>query len=207
MGRRTWYTPDIEPDQNGNTGYLTVHYRNPYLTEKDVEDRQRRAYKRRLEEEAIMADPLKRFRHEKKAEIRRCVARLSKDPRYYKFSERQLYQHVTDNYGNQGEPVIISKPKTEAEVQKEKKANRKYRSTTRRERNIERNAEEGNLVLKEFGRDFIEKIKTIRTQRELTQEDLAKMVNRTKNEIRDLENGQLQFDGGLKSKLIWKLGL
>lgn len=206
MGR-IWYTPDIEPDQNGNTGYLTVHYRNPYLTEKDVEDRRRRSYKRQLEEEAIAADPLKRYRYEKKAEIRRRVARLSKDPQYNKMSEKHLYQHVADNYGNQGEPVIITKPKTESEVQKENTANRKYRSTTRRERNLERNAEEGNLVLKEFGRDFVEKIKTIRTQREITQEDLAKMVNRTKNEIRDLENGQLQFDGGLKSKLIWKLGL
>tara|TARA_A100001015_G_scaffold288391_1_gene359186 strand:+ start:2722 stop:3345 length:624 start_codon:yes stop_codon:yes gene_type:complete len=207
MGRNIWYTPDPEPDQDGNTDYLTVHYRNPYLSEKEKETRARRSHKRQIEEEEIMADPIKRYRHEKKSEIRRQAARMRKDPKYFKMSDQQIYKHVSDNFNNQHEPTVLIKTKTEAERQKEKTANRKPRTTTRRERNIERNAEDGNLVLKEFGRDFIEKIKTTRTQRGLTQEELAKMVHRNKNEIRDLENGELQFDGGLKSQLIWKLGL
>jgi DNA-binding XRE family transcriptional regulator len=207
MGRNIWYTPDPEPDQAGNTDYLTVHYHDPYITEKEKETRARRAHKRQNEEEEIMADPVKRYRHEKKQEIRRRAERLRKDPAYNKMTEHQIYRHVADNYGNQNEPTILTKSKSEAERQKEKNAGRKPRTTTRREQAIERNAEAGNLVIKEFGRDFVDKIKATRTQRGVTQEELAKMVHRTKNEIRDLENGELKFDGGLKSQLIWKLGL
>ena len=202
MGRNTWYTVDPE-----DPTFQVVHYRNPYVSEEEREATARRRYRRAIEEAEIMADPLKRYHHERRAEIRRRVAQYSKNPKFYGVSQNELRRYVTAEMGNHDEPQIISKTRRDGDGNPVENKPRRRGGGTGRERRIERNAEAGNLTVKEFGKEFIDKIKTIRTARNLTQEDLAKMVNRTKNEIQALEKGELVFDGGLKSKLIWKLGL
>jgi len=199
---RIWYTEDPEPDVNGETGYQTVHYQNPYLTEKDHEARLRLSHKRQIEEEELRSDPMKRYYTDRKNEIRRRVAQLSKDPKYYGMSQNHLRRYVASNMGNHDEPVIISKHKRERDESSEPR-----RGGGNGSRRLEQNAEDGNLSIKRFDRAFIDRIKSTRVARELSQEDLAKMINRNKNEIRDFENGTLAFDGSLKSVLIWKFGL
>lgn len=203
---RKWYEPDPEPDCNGETGYTRVTYRKP-ITE---EERKLRAARRKREEEDldfIMADPMRKYRHEREQEIRRKVARFSKDPKYYQWSQAQLYAYVRGFMGNEGEPVVWKKAKSEEEIQKEKlKRREQRRATRRRERELERRAEEGDFSVKEFDSEFIARVIKTRNDREMTQKDLAKTVNRPEGVIRDLEAGKLPFDGGLKSLLIWKLG-
>jgi hypothetical protein len=61
--------------------------------------------------------------------------------------------------------------------------------------------------LKNFETAFIKNVVLKRIERELTQEQLAHLVNRPCSEINRFESGQLQFDAALKSQLIWKLNL
>lgn len=202
---KKWYTPDPEPDCNGETGYMRVTYRKP-ITE---EERKLRAARRKQEQEDldfIMADPMRRYQYERDQEIQRKVVRFSKDPKYYQWTQAELYAYVRGFMGNQGEPVVWKKPKSEEEIQKEKLERREQKRSTRRERDLERHAEEGNFVVKEFDSEFIARVIKARNNREMTQKDLAKMVNRPESVIRDLETGKLPFDSGLKVLLMWKLG-
>lgn len=203
---KKWYEPSTEPDCNGETGYTRVTYKRPMT----VEQRKLRAELRKKEQEDldyIMSDPMRRYKYERDMEIDRKVKRFSRDPKFYQWTQAQLYAYVRGFMGNEGEPVIWKKPKSEEEIQKEKLERREQRrATRRREREMERRAEEGDFTMKEFDAEFIARMIKTRNDRKMTQKDLAKVVNRPEGVIRDLEAGKLPFDGGLKSLLIWKLG-
>jgi hypothetical protein len=203
---RKWYTPDPEPDCNNETGYTTVTYSKP-MTEEERVERRKRAAAREEELDIIMSHPMTRFKYEREQKIEQTVKRLMKDPQNSKKTAKQLYQYVRGYLGNEGEPVIFIKPKTSEQILEEKKIFKQKRQNDKREREIERNAEMGIFEIKEFDADFIASITKTRTQRKLSQKDLAMIVNQSERDIRDLEAGNLPFNGGLKSLLIWKLGL
>jgi hypothetical protein len=225
---KKWYTPDPTPDCYGETGYTTVTYRK-LRTPEEIKERRKNAAKREADIDFIMSHPVSRYRYERENHINSTVKRLEKniptmlnkyvldfrspkrksyDPNYSRTTEA-LYHYVRNYIGNEGEPTVLLAIKTADELRKEEadKALHKKRGT-RRERILEQNAEDGVFVApKEFTEDFISKIVKTRNLRNLSQKDLAMLVNRPERDIRDLEAGNMPFDGGLKSLLIWKLGL
>lgn len=230
---KTYYTVDPEPDENGETGFVTVHYKRPTagrvsypsqpdkhgnveykrypdINMREVKAKREKAKKREAELEEIMAHPLSRYRYEKEQKIRCVVKRLQKDPKWYKYSESELYRYVRGYIGNMDEPIVWTKAKTEAELQKEradKMQKRGARRGTRRTQKLEQDAEDGNFTKKVFDQEFIDRVRSIRESRKMTQKDLAMLINKPEGYIRDFELGKLDYDGGLKSILIWKLGI
>lgn len=73
---------------------------------------------------------------------------------------------------------------------------------------IERAAEDGALApLKTFTPEFIRSVVDARLKKELSQEALAMLINRTVGDVSLFERGDLPFDPALKSQLAWKLEL
>lgn len=203
---RAWYVVDPEPDQDGQTGFMVVQYRKP-RTKREILARQRRAEKRESELKAIMSDPVTAYQYERDMEIRRRMRRLEHDPKFGRYSQRELERYVTSYMGNAAEPLILKKLSSSSSAPHGNSANRQALK-------VERNAEEGNLSApKAFTSDFIQRVKSTRQNRTntdgtpMTQKDLAMLVNRHENIIKDFEKGELAFDSALKALLVWKLGL
>lgn len=193
------------------SGWKTVTHRKP---RPELTSEQKRAYEMRKRERAeemalIMSDPVLAWKYKRRQRISGEVMRLSKQQRYHGMSKRDLWRYVESYISRSDEPTIIYGKHNASTALK--------RTGTRREALVERRAEEGNFVKKEFDRDFIQRIQQTRmnrtmtnpdgTERPMTQEDLGQLLSVGTNVIRDFEAGKLPFDGGFKSKLIWKLGL
>lgn len=201
------------------TGWLIATNRRPrpFLTKE--QEHQRRM--RKAEEEAaladIMTDPEKRYKYERSQRIFGEVRRLRRDQRFQGMTPKQLWKYVDGYLGRADEPTIIRKPTTGDVVPTdETSAERSRRNQWSHDAAVERRAEAGNLQQKMFSKEFIDQIKEARARRTvptehgrraMTQEDLGKLVHVNASVIRDFEAGKLLFDGALKSKLIWKLGL
>lgn len=208
---------EVKRGQKAPTGWQVVSYRRPrrLLTE----EQERRRYMRKAEQQSemdeIMADPERHYKYERNLDINGQVQRLQRNPRFYGWSKKQLWRYVDGYMGRAAEPTVLRNPNLDKNEQMSPEEHRPAGS--RRAAAIERRAEEGILEHKEFSPKFIEQIKdtrsrrTVKTEdgveRPMTQEDLAMLVNVNGNVIRDFEAGKLIFDGALKSKLIWKLGL
>ena len=209
---RKWHYPD--PD---NPGFTLFTYRKPE-TNADCEARKRRARRRAQDLEEIMSDPMSKYLYEKKEYEKSLVNRLSREPKYGGYTRSALLMIVRSRMNNDRMPLIINK-KSDKEKDKEqphqhvmKRRDRHGitgdRSTKSRKDldKIERNADEGLFIKKEFSPKFILLVKQTRTTRNFTQKQLAMTVNVTENDIKKLENGELPYDSGLRALLMWKLG-
>lgn len=211
---RKYYSPDPEADENGQTGYTIVSYRRP-RTEREIQTRRRNAEKRALELEEIMADPVTAYRYERDQEIKSRYLRLERDPKFAALGRSAILRYIRSYMGNDGEPMILKNPsmaddrKKKVEVRVAGGRNR----GSRHDREVEQNAEEGNLKTVLFDPAFIERVKSARMNRVdadgkvMTQKELGMLINRTESVIADLEQGLLPYSGGLKALLTWKLGL
>lgn len=72
---------------------------------------------------------------------------------------------------------------------------------------IEKDADEGNLKVKKFESEFIKRVIDARLKKNMKQKDLAALVNRTENDIKNFEKGDLPYNAGMKSFLLIKLNL
>lgn len=201
------------------SGWKTVtHVKpQPHLTPEQERARELRKRERAEEMYAIMSDPVLAWKYKRRQRIAGEVKRLSKQQRYLGMPKRDLWQYVEGYISRSDEPTVIVNPKAAAERAAKEAKEQSRGHGSRRDAMVEQQAEEGNFVKKEFDREFIQRIKQTRasrtvpnldgTERTMTQEDLGQLLSVNPGVIRDFEAGKLPFDGGLKSKLIWKLGL
>lgn len=200
------------------TGWTTVSYHRPRPTRSEDEQR---AYDMRKQEEyarmtEIMNDPVKRWNYERRQDIYATTRRLMRDQRFYGWTFKEVRAYV-DGYKNRSsEPTVLLNPKADKSTAAVTKDG-KRRAGSRRDAALERRAEDGIFSQKEFTREFVDQVKRARSSRKtvdaegvehvMTQQDLANLLNTNVSIIHDFESYKLPFDGGLKSKLIWKLGL
>jgi len=202
------------------TGWTTVSYHRPHPVRSKEEQR---AYNMRKQEELarmedIMNDPVKRWKYERRQDVYTTAHRLMRDHRFYGWTARQVRAYV-DGYKNRDEPTVLLNPKANDKPLSTVTQTRtgKRRAGSRRDAALEQRAEDGDFSQKEFSRDFVDQVKRARVSRKtvddegvehvMTQQDLANLLNTNVSVIHDFESYTLPFDGGLKSKLIWKLGL
>ncbi len=205
MTRRTYYSDDSE-----NPGFTVVSYKRQ-RSEEDIKERRERRLERQAMEEEIYADPVTAYLYDKQQEDMRTVRRLSKKPEFSTYTYKQLLEHVKRTGNNDGMPVVIRRVKEGSEEFSPHKALKDIRSSYRasaRERRIERNAEEGKFEEhRQFSEDFIDQVKNMRNYRGLTQKALGLLINVSENDIRMFEAGELMYNGALRAKLLWKLGM
>jgi len=213
----SWPT-DLKRGQKRPTGWQVVSYIKPVpVLTADQENEKRRSREKRLAfMEATMKDPVRRYWYERNQEINRVTTQLQKDHRYSGWSKTMIRDHVSRSMSRDREPVVIN-PISDEDRDMGITSAHKRRRGTRRDAIIERRAEEGDLKQKMFDREFIDKIRQARErrsivgpdmeERQMTQRDVAVLVNVKPSVINDFESGNLAFDGALKAKLIWKLGL
>jgi len=200
------------------TGWTTVSYHRPRPVRSDDEQR---AYVLRKQEEhakldAIMADPVKRWNYERRQDIYATAQRLMREPRFHGWTFREVRAYVNGYKSRSGEPTVLLNPNANDKPTVLAKSG-KGRAGSRREAAIERRAEDGIFTQKEFSREFVDQVKRARCSRKtvdaegvehvMTQQDLASLLNTNVSVINEFENYTLPYDGGLKSRLIWKLGL
>ncbi len=91
-------------------------------------------------------------------------------------------------------PVVLRKedPKINA-------ANNRYQGST--EKKVEQKAEEGSFRVTKFPADFIQKIKTFRTNQKLNQQQFAQKLGITTNTIRDIENNSATYQAATIQKI------
>jgi ribosome-binding protein aMBF1 (putative translation factor) len=195
---KTWMTPA------DNEGFREVTYRNPNAPQK------REKNKNQLSWEAYRYDPMARYAHDKALHCAVMGRRISKDPRTSFLSQARRDALAQSSWNADAMPMILRKegsgPSKEL-ARSHAQVNRQKGKTSGELRKVERDAEEGAVRTKTFDREFVDLVRTARAQRELTQSDLAKLVNVLEGDIRDLEKGTLLYDGELKSLLMWKLSL
>lgn len=84
---------------------------------------------------------------------------------------------------------------------------RARREADAKARRLEQQEADGDYEVKMFDRNFIQKMIQKRIELGKSQKEMAFMLNRPESLLAKFEKGELPFDGGLKSLLIWKLGL
>lgn len=199
---RKWLVPDPEPDVNGETGYMTVYYSKP-RTQREIDQRRHRAEKRAVEREQIQTDPMTDYETEKKFIETMTVRRLRKHPSFSCYTTKQLYRHVQQYSSSDRMPIVLSKTSGSGQAERRKAAP----AGSRKFRKIEQRAEAGDYEIKKFTPKFIEAVTRARNSRNMTQAELAKLVNVTENDIARFEKGEATYSGALFSTLTWKLGL
>ncbi len=63
----------------------------------------------------------------------------------------------------------------------------------------------GNYKNKKYEKSFVQKVRSEREKRGLSQKDVSSLLNVTENEYKRFENGELMYDERLMSLLKWKL--
>jgi len=204
---------------------VSSNYREQQMTEAELlaYKRIKRQKREELEEkmEEIESDPMLKYLYETEQDQRRYTKRLMRDAGRRKplglaatSSYETVLRYVKGNWDNSRMPVIINKTNTIDEEGGTKRmtfrqALRSTRSSrqAREERQIELNAESGNLKLKEFPAEFIAKVKQSRANQKMTQAELALKVSRKEAEIAEFERGDAAFNRPLMALLTWALGL
>jgi DNA-binding XRE family transcriptional regulator len=183
-------------------GFQTITYHNPH-------GRSKPQYNNTLTWEQYRLDPMARYLHDEALHRKIAHRRLDKDPdtRNLTYKARDVLARASWN--TDAMPLILRKEGAEptAVAVRSVRANKQRGKTSGELRKVEQNASEGNFKTRMFNRDFIEHVRNARTQRDMTQSDLAKEVNVLEADIRDLEKGLLPYDRELKSLLDNKLAL
>lgn len=182
--------------------------------------------------EEIESDPMLKYLYETELEQKRCARALCKDTQKLKKlgldhvratgrnggQFKVALRYVKETWNNSRMPTILEKKSGNLDAEGNAKRmtfrqalrNSRSNRAAREERQIEKNAEEGNTKLKEFPNEFIEKVVATRTAQKLTQAQLAQKISRDKNELAALERGELVFTNEtrpLMALLSWALGL
>lgn len=202
---RKYYSQDPEHPE-----FTIVRYTRT-RTKAELEERNERRLQLQAMEEEIYADPVTAYLYEKQKEDLCTVRRLSKRAEFSTYSHKDLLDYVKRSSNNDGMPVVIRRVKPGSEEFSPHKALKEIKSSYRasaRERRIERNADEGKFTeLRRFSEDFIDEVKRTRVYRNLTQRELGALINVSESDIRLFEAGELMYNGELRAKLLWKLGM
>jgi ribosome-binding protein aMBF1 (putative translation factor) len=199
--------------------WQTVAYQKPRppLTESQQRALTRRKRDRDEILEDIMADPVQRYRHERKEELGRRVLRMQRSGKHGGQTRKQLWALADSQMSRDDAPTVVTGIKKVREEQQAREHRKRGTAGSRRDAIVEQRAEDGDYRQKEFDKAFIDQIKGTRSQRTvtdkdgekqpMTQKDLAALVNEAPSVIQDFEAGKLPYDSSLKVKLLWKLGL
>lgn len=218
---RKWMIPDINVNVHDPTPELgpfkTVTYKKKRSEADVLSSRKRQSeYNEYLNE--INDDPELKYAYEKEVEQRSCVARLTKNRELRNklglIQKRDVVQYVKDNWNNTREPhVIYSRGNSNHDSENKNMTFRqrlrhvRTREESKRLSEIERRADEGVFAQKHFDKEFIDLVKSARNSQNMTHEQLASKLNRSVGDVKTFENGEMLFNGGFKSLLIWKLAL
>ena len=198
-----------------NGPFYTVSYRRPI----DPIELNRRRYRSRqfsLYMEEINHNALTKYLYEKEFDQLLHGRRLAKSREWANSSFEQIMRHIRSNWNNSGEPTIIGNGGVAGLDQDENYVSRmSFRQQLNQSRRvrapkpdkIEQSAEEGAFEVRKFDQEFIDRVKQARASQGLTQEQLAKLINRHATEIAHFERGDLPYEGALKDVLHNKLGL
>lgn len=166
-----------------------------------------RAETRARMEEDLMKDPTLWFLYQQDADILHTARRLKREPEYRKMSDEQLLNYVKRNCSNAGLPVVVRKTSSDVSPHKTFNAIKATHVGDARDRRVERNADEGRLEFRMFDKQFIRDVTARRNELKLTQAELAALAEVTEGDIKRFEKGEMQYSGGLRARLIWKLEL
>jgi DNA-binding transcriptional regulator YiaG len=220
---KSWIDP--EP---GNGPFYTVHYIKK--TRKDPINNRQRVFM-----EEVNSDPVTKYLYTRDAEQLSYARRLSRQPKWINKTWEETLKYVRQNWDNSAEPVMVGKRFNYGgqeegysgkmtfrdQLNRVRKAHaqaanapsgagssrRNWRERAQQHASVESKAEEGDYNLKMFSDDVVEQIKQARNARELSQKDLALLVNCPVADITKLEKGELAYDGSFKELLFRTLEL
>ena len=218
MVNTKYYRPDSRPDCEG---FTYVSYRNPKWETQTREDRKQRALaeKRRLWRQSERErDPMYVHRMQQREHEEFWSRRLERDPRYRDCDRVPIPSFPHQNW----EPVMVDNRKRDENGdvigarrrrppganRRERQGNRsRHQKTQAQQAQVERQADEGSFKRRLFDRAFVERVKNARINKKMKQDDVAMLVNCTLKEIQQFEKGEMEFDAGFKSQLIWRLDM
>jgi ribosome-binding protein aMBF1 (putative translation factor) len=189
------------PDPEDET-YTVVCYR------KEISQAQRDARRlRRLRNytalQEKLADPMEYFRYEKEQLEMRAAHRAMRLPENSGKTLRDLIHEAQLRGSNDRMPIIIRKnnPNKSGDVERRVVKNKRGEKSSRFQKQLEQNADNGLLDKNLFEMDFIKQVKRYRSKNLLTQKDLAQKINVKEHEIRSFERNELLYDASLKALL------
>ena len=189
------------PDPEDKT-YTVVCYR------KDLSPAQRDARRlRRLRNytalQEKLANPMEAFLYEKEQLEMRAAQRAMRLPKNSSKTLRELIHEAQLRGTNDRMPIIIRKNNLHktGEVERRVVKNKRGEKTTRFQKQLEQNADQGLLDKNLFDPDFIKQVKRYRAKNSITQKDLALKINVKEHEIRSFERNELLYDASLKALL------
>ena len=194
-----------------NPGFTIVTYKHELLTDEEQRARVTKGIDKKTMEQEIYSNPVTAYLYNKQLEDMCTVRRLSKQPKFSNYNTNQLLDHVKRNSSNDSMPLILRKAKHGSEDISPhailKGIKQVYR-TSARERRIEQNAEAGKFEPRRyFTGEFIDQVKDIRNIRNMTQKDLALLVDVNEYDIRSFEAGDMTYNGTFRANLMRKLGM
>jgi len=208
---RKWIKLDTEPNPDPQNGsFYTVSYKRQRSQEHLNFIHQRR--KNQFEYlQTVMSDPVTAYEHEREEYVNGAIRRLSRTFEHSGKERWQLRALVPHPQYKEYAPVIITGTPvnngnvTPAEAVRKNVTNKKFQLSHRESSKLEHRAYAGDYAIRKFDTGFIQFVRKARLEHDLSQEDLAHMVNVPVSQITLLEKGELMYSGVLKAALKRKL--
>jgi len=142
-------------------------------------------------------------RYEKEQLEMRAAHRAMRLPENSGKTLRDLIHEAQLRGSNDRMPIIIRKnnPNKSGDVERRVVKNKRGEKSSRFQKQLEQNADNGLLDKNLFEMDFIKQVKRYRSKNLLTQKDLAQKINVKEHEIRSFERNELLYDASLKALL------
>ena len=183
--------------------FTVVCYRKDMSPEKREARRLRRLRNFTALQEKL-ADPMEAFQYEKEQLELASAKRAMRLPKNSGKSLRDLIHEAQLRGTNDRMPIIIRKTslhKTGEVVERRAVKNKRGEKSTRFQKQLEQNADQGLLDKNMFEPDFIKMVKRYRAKNTITQKELAQKINVKEHEIRSFERNELLYDASLKALL------
>ena len=202
---KTYYTIDASNTDPENGPFYTIHHKRKPMTPKEKYQHENKV-KRNLEfMREVNRNPVTKYMYEKEFNQRLYARRLGKTVEWGDVSMEKIMSYIRANWNNSEEPTLLGSNSFKDENYTTKMTFRGQLKNARSLRKTEINAENGNFEQRKFDHAFVETVKAARNKLELTQEELAKLLNRPISEISQFENHDLPFNGEFKDLLTNQL--
>jgi len=178
-----------------------------YRTDMSPEKREARRLRRLRNFTALqekLADPMEAYQYEKEQLELAAAKRAMRLPKNSGKSLRDLIHAAQLRGTSDRMPIIIRKTslnKTGEVVERRVVKNKRGEKSTRFQKQLEQNADQGLLDKNMFDPDFIKMVKRYRAKNTMTQKELAQKINVKEHEIRSFERNELLYDASLKALL------
>jgi DNA-binding XRE family transcriptional regulator len=192
----------FHPDSEDSTFTVVCYRKNMTDAQRDARRLRRARNYAALQEK--LADPMEAYLYQKEQLEQAAAKRAMKLPKNSGKTLRELIHLAQLRGTNDRMPIIIRKTsltKQGGEVERRMVKNTRGQKSTRFQKQLEKNADEGLLEQTLFDPEFIKQVKRFRAKTNLTQKDLAQKINVKEHELRAFERNELLYDASLKALL------